>query len=79
MFTVLIKSGTSDHFEQDDIDLKITTIDSNNIPNKGDILDIAVVDMQFSQSYVVNEIRRKYVKTASGTEQEFINVYVYKI
>ncbi|MEO2202359.1 hypothetical protein ABGV42_01230 [Paenibacillus pabuli] len=80
MFTVMIKSGTSGYFEQDDIDLKIADIDSNNIPNKGDILELPSNDSQSIQSYIVHEVRRKYVKGVTvNFYNEFFYVYVYKI
>lgn len=77
MFTVAIKSGTSGYANYDNCDLHVVEIPSNNIPQKGDILEFGDKENRNDKRYLVTEVKRIYNhKNEKHDFGEYIYVYV---
>lgn len=80
MFTVAIKSGTCGYSDYDDCDMILAKIQSDNIPNVGDILYFGDHNNRNRKKYLVREVERSYNhKTEKHDFGEWIYVYVIYI
>lgn len=79
MYIVAIKSGTSGYYDQDNCDMVIAEIPSNNIPQIGSFLSFGDNNNMNTQKYLVTGIQYNINhKNEKHNFGEWIYVYVIK-
>ena len=77
-FSVNIKSGTGGHYDSENCDLNIITLESDSIPHSNEIITISK-EGEPIKSFLVTSTERHYnIPKENGTWEykEFITVYV---
>jgi hypothetical protein len=77
-FSVNIKSGTGSHYDCDNCDLHVVDLESDNIPQANEIINISREE-ETIESYLVRSVERHYnipKENGKWKYEEFITVYV---